>query len=422
MTTLYRHQPFGGLLKAWRTRRGATQQQLADLSTISVRAIRDLEFGRVARPRQDTVRLIADALRLTGRARAEFEAAGRADDESLADWPAAVPPAPLDTLLGRDSEVEVLRDALADGGQRLVALVGLGGVGKTRVALEVAGELHAAREVPVLWASPARYSGRRPDDPARVTESALTDPGTERDRAELGALIRDRAALIVLDGYPAAQLNADAISTLLHECRQLRILVTARSAPDIAGAWTLPLAPLAADPSIRLLVRHVRRSRPQFAVTPANADTVAALADALDGIPAALAAAASWFLFYEPEALLEQVRADPFAVLRHASLADSAPDLHDQLSRLTDSLDPTARTLLGILSGAARTVTDAAARTRFPVAVCARAVHRLAELGLVRGGDGARFETLALVGHLLGSADRPMWPTVPARRREPLTV
>src|SRR5437660_1428018 len=83
------------------------------------------------------------------------QAAGGADDDSDAfDWNAAPPPAPLDALLGRDSEVDVLRDALADGGQRLVALVGLGGVGKTRVAQEVAVELHAAGKVPVLWTSP----------------------------------------------------------------------------------------------------------------------------------------------------------------------------------------------------------------------------------------------------------------------------
>lgn len=67
---------FGELLKAHRTKRGATQRQLADLSTVSIRAIRDLESGRAHRPRRDTVRLIADGLGLRGRERADFEAAG----------------------------------------------------------------------------------------------------------------------------------------------------------------------------------------------------------------------------------------------------------------------------------------------------------------------------------------------------------
>lgn len=64
---------FAELLLHYRTRAGITQQQLADLSTISTRAIRDLERGRAEHPRRDTVRLLADALRIEGRDRATFE-------------------------------------------------------------------------------------------------------------------------------------------------------------------------------------------------------------------------------------------------------------------------------------------------------------------------------------------------------------
>lgn len=69
---------FGELLRHCRTRRGITQRQLADLATVSVRAIRDIELGRVSRPRPATVELIADGLGLTGRSREHFAAAGRA--------------------------------------------------------------------------------------------------------------------------------------------------------------------------------------------------------------------------------------------------------------------------------------------------------------------------------------------------------
>ncbi|MFE6615864.1 helix-turn-helix domain-containing protein [Amycolatopsis sp. NPDC057786] len=66
---------FGTLLRSHRHSVGATQQLLAARSTVSVRAIRDLEHGRVGRPRRDTVRLIAAGLGLSGQARAEFERA-----------------------------------------------------------------------------------------------------------------------------------------------------------------------------------------------------------------------------------------------------------------------------------------------------------------------------------------------------------
>ncbi|MFE3692241.1 multiprotein-bridging factor 1 family protein, partial [Streptomyces sp. NPDC059129] len=68
----------GALIRAHRLRIGLTQRELADLSTISVRAIRDLEHGRATRPRTDTVRLMADALRLGPRARTALEEGGRA--------------------------------------------------------------------------------------------------------------------------------------------------------------------------------------------------------------------------------------------------------------------------------------------------------------------------------------------------------
>ncbi|MEV7414424.1 helix-turn-helix transcriptional regulator [Streptomyces sp. NPDC089919] len=68
---------FGSLLQLYRARQGMTQQQLADFSAMSVRAIRDLERGRAERPRRDTVRLLAEALRLDEQRREAFERAAR---------------------------------------------------------------------------------------------------------------------------------------------------------------------------------------------------------------------------------------------------------------------------------------------------------------------------------------------------------
>src|SRR5688572_16472939 len=139
---------FGRLLRGHRTRVGLTQRELADLSTISVRAIRDLEQGKARRPRQDTVRLIADGLRLSRQARAGLELAadnGRSATALLPGYDAdlAAPPVELDTLIGRESETGTLAAEFADGRRRLIGLVGLSGVGKTRLACAVAGRLHA---------------------------------------------------------------------------------------------------------------------------------------------------------------------------------------------------------------------------------------------------------------------------------------
>lgn len=80
----------GALIRGHRLRIGLTQRELADLSTISVRAIRDLEKGKALRPRADTVRLIADGLRLGPRARAALEDAARrgprAEPAATSSW------------------------------------------------------------------------------------------------------------------------------------------------------------------------------------------------------------------------------------------------------------------------------------------------------------------------------------------------
>lgn len=149
---------FGRLVRGHRDRIGLTQRELADLSTISVRAIRDLEQGRATRPRHATVRLIADGLRLGPRARADLEAAARQGRYGWAlkagyDATPMVPPAALDVLMGRESEAAALTAELASGTERLVNVMGLSGVGKTRLALEVAARLHSGSGFPVLWAA-----------------------------------------------------------------------------------------------------------------------------------------------------------------------------------------------------------------------------------------------------------------------------
>jgi transcriptional regulator with XRE-family HTH domain len=387
-------QQFAEVLRGCRLRRGVTQQQLAELSAVSVRALRELEIGRVRRPRRDTVRLIADGLGLTGRARAEFEAAARRGDEAgkPADFAAAAPmPAVLDGLLGRDAEVRMLRDLLGAGGHRLVTLTGLAGIGKTRLALEVAGELRRDQGLPVLWLGPGA------------------------DLAPMAALVGDRPALLVLDGHPAGPFDGARLAALLRDCRELRILLTSRAPLGIAGERTVPVTPLAVPgryagldldalarvPSVRLLLRHARRTCPDFELTPSTAPAVAELCRLLDGIPLVLEAVAAWFLVYEPADLLDLVRRDPFGVLDHRA------DLHEHLDRILVSLDPAERALLGGLADLRHgwSVRDAVPLARLPEAVCASLVRRLLLRGLLRPMDTpgqVRFRVLDLVRFLLG--------------------
>ena len=144
---------FGAQLKALREAAGFTQEELATIAGLSVHAVSALERGERRRPHVETVRALSAALDLTGATRDALLASARAPahDAAVDELSGVSLPLALTVLLGRDADVQTLRHWLADPAARLITLTGPGGVGKTRLALELARAIAAEGTTRVVF-------------------------------------------------------------------------------------------------------------------------------------------------------------------------------------------------------------------------------------------------------------------------------
>ncbi len=393
---------FGELLRFQRERAGLTQQCLADHASLSVRAVRDMEAGRVQRPRQETVRLVADALGLRGRPRSVFEDTARRRvfvEETVA------PPAPRGAIIGREREAESLTQSLTAHGDRLLSLVGLGGVGKSRLALDVAWRVHQRVGWAVQWVGLGHRTGAA--DPARPAGV----PGRDTRLEGIAALTGDRPTLLVLDGADGAV--GPGLDELFARGTELRVLMTARTPLGLDGERVVPLAPLAvpapgAEPgaamesaAVRLLLAHMRRLRPDLELDPADRPEIASLCRYLDGLPRALEYAAGWTLLESPASLLTRIAATPFSLPAPPVTLCERGDLRHALDEAHGSLTERQMQLLTLLAAAPRdwSVDEAMAVGGRSAPELLATVHELLLRGLVRpvpAGDGERFAVLNL--------------------------
>jgi predicted ATPase/DNA-binding CsgD family transcriptional regulator len=215
-------------------------------------------------------------------------------------------PVRLDRFVGRDSEVAELRRLL--GRSRLVTLLGAGGVGKTRLAVELARRREDAVFVDLGSAT----------DPARlplVLADALSIrlPSTDCPLDTIAEELLDRRVLLLLDGCERlAQPCAEIVDELLRRCRGLRVLATSQESLRVPGEITMAVPPLPVPDShagmlrsdaVRLFVERAREHVPDFEPTPAVAD----ICTRLDGVPLAIEFATRWVRLLPADELLARL-------------------------------------------------------------------------------------------------------------------
>jgi predicted ATPase/class 3 adenylate cyclase/DNA-binding CsgD family transcriptional regulator len=222
-------------------------------------------------------------------------------------------PAQLTSFIGRAGQLADVRGLL--DADRLVTLTGAGGIGKTRLALQVAGQ--AAAEFDAVWCvelAPVT-------DPALVAVTAARALGLpdQPGRSATDSVVRfigRRRVLIVLDNCEhVLDAAAELTATLLSACTVVTVLATSREPIGVPGEVTWRVPPLSlADEAIDLFTDRARRVLPDFAITADNAGTVTEICQRLDGMPLALELAAARVRALSPADILESLH-DRFRLL-----------------------------------------------------------------------------------------------------------
>ena len=252
--------------------------------------------------------------------------APRADPDDPADEAPSTFPSPVTELIGRSREVAGLKRTLGRASVRLVTVTGPGGIGKTRLAIDVGEDLAPEHPDGVYFVDLAPVQ-----DPANVATAIAqtlgvrnTGDGPVEDKLVIA--LRGRRVLLVLDNFEQVLPAGAVVTRLLAALPSLNVLVTSRTLLRVNGEHNVELGPLAQphldgaerpgavtlgaarrSPAVTLFVERSRAVRPDFELTGANVEAVVRICAALDGVPLALELAAARIRLLSPDLMLARL-------------------------------------------------------------------------------------------------------------------
>jgi predicted ATPase/DNA-binding CsgD family transcriptional regulator len=230
-------------------------------------------------------------------------------------------PSQLTPLIGREQEVAAVCTLLHRPHVRLVTLTGAGGIGKTRLGLQVATELRDMFPDGVYFVNLAPIR-----DPSLLISTIAHDldipeAGTQSLLEAVKASLRDKQLLLLLDNFEQIITAGSLLDDLLGACYKLSILVTSREVLHLQAEYLFPVPPLvlpdlaqlpereelAQYEAVALFMQRARTILPGFQLTPENSQAIAEICVRLDGLPLAIELAAARVNLLPPQALLTRL-------------------------------------------------------------------------------------------------------------------
>jgi DNA-binding SARP family transcriptional activator/tetratricopeptide (TPR) repeat protein len=297
-----------------------------------------------------------------------------------------VPPIPLVTLIDREPLLHDIKLALANDSQRLVTLLGAGGMGKTQLALRVAHELAPS------WRHGACFVALAEVGPEGVLECIrhalqCADPASRDVAALITEHLRDKQLLLVADNCEHVVQSLGVLAQVLSQAPGVKVLATSRRPLNLQGENMLPVPPLKPTPgsAMKLFVERARAVAPGFKLDAQTRADVLAITQRLDGVPLSIELVAARAHAYSPSALNSALQAG-FA----ATVAGGGADRPERHQSLQQSLAWS----YSLLHATDQAVLHQAALFRAPFELAA--LHSLCQ------ADGTHFPQTAQALHELG--------------------
>lgn len=237
-----------------------------------------------------------------------------AEDSLVSEYPNNLPHQPTE-FIGRQQELDQLQHLILDQGAPIVTLTGLGGIGKTRLAIEFVSQLAKSAEISrsVDHASLIPFPDgvffvplealKLPDDILSAVASAVNFR-LDADNQQVFQYLHSKRLILIIDNFEHVLAGKDILATLLEAAPKIQILVTSRESLGLYGEQIFPLPGLNYPPALghefvdfaagELFIKAARRHNPAYQLSAADHEHLLRICQLVEGMPLALEIAASW--------------------------------------------------------------------------------------------------------------------------------